>query len=45
MAAFNGFLTPMYFKNPGFAKGDKLTIKVRDTKNPQLTGECEVVLN
>jgi hypothetical protein len=45
MAAFNGFLTPMYFKNPGFAKGDKLTIKVRDTKNPQLAGECEVILD
>jgi len=40
-----GFMTPMYFKNPGFAKGDKLTIKVRDMKNPQLAGECEVVLD
>lgn len=45
MAGFYGFMTPMYFKNPGFAKGDKLTIKVRDTKNPQLAGECEVVLD
>lgn len=45
MVGFNGFLTPMYFKNPGLAKGDKLTIKVRDKKNPQLTGECEVVLD
>jgi hypothetical protein len=45
MVGFYGFLTPMYFKNPGFAKGDKLTIKVRDTKNPQLAGECEVVLD
>jgi hypothetical protein len=45
MTAFNGFLTPMYFKNPGFAKGDKLTIKVRDKKNALLSGECEVVLN
>jgi len=44
MAAMKGFLTPIYFKNPGFAKGDKLTIKVRDLKNPDLTGECEVVL-
>jgi len=39
-----GFLTPLYFKNPGFAKGDALTIKVRDKKNAELTGECEVVL-
>lgn len=45
MARSNGFMTPLYFKNPGFAKGDKLTIKVRDTKNPQLAGECEVVLD
>ena len=45
MAGFYGFMTPMYFKNPGFAKGDKLTIKVRDTKKPQLAGECEVVLD
>jgi len=39
-----GVVTSLYFKNPGFAKGDKLTIKVRDMKNPELTGECEVVL-
>lgn len=45
MVGYLGFLTPLYFKNPGFAKGDKLTIKVRDTKNPQLAGECEVVLD
>ncbi|MCK7522293.1 MAG: hypothetical protein MZV64_33750 [Ignavibacteriales bacterium] len=36
---------PLYFKNPGFVKGDKLTIKVRDVKNPAVTGECEVVLD
>ena len=40
-----GFLTPLYFKNPGLAKGDRLTIKVRDLKNPALAGECEVVLD
>ena len=44
LIALNGFMTPIYFKNPGFAKGDKVTIKVRDVKNPALTGECEVVL-
>jgi len=45
MTAFYGFSTPIYFKNPGFAKGDKLTIKVRDAKNAAITGECEVVLD
>jgi len=45
MVGYWGFLTPLYFKNPGFAKGDRLTIKVRDKKNPQLAGECEVVLD
>lgn len=44
MAAFHGFVTPVYFKNPGFAKGDKLTIKVRDANDASITGECEVVL-
>ncbi len=44
LTLFNGFMTPIYFKNPGLAKGDKLTIKVRDVKNPAVTGECEVVL-
>jgi hypothetical protein len=45
MAGFYGFMTPLYFKNPGFAKGDRLTIKVRDKKNPELAGECEVILD
>ncbi len=44
MSSFYGFITPVYFKNPGFAKGDTLTIKVRDAKNPSITGECDVVL-
>jgi hypothetical protein len=45
MAGKLGFVTPLYFKNPGFAKGDKLTIKVRGMKNPEFTGECDIVLN
>jgi hypothetical protein len=45
MAGKLGFMTPLYFKNPGFAKGDKLTIKVRDIKNPGITAECDIVLN
>jgi hypothetical protein len=45
MYGFYGFRTPFYFKNPGFEKGDKLIIRVRDKKNPQLVGECEIVLD
>ncbi len=41
---FVGFRTKAYFKNPGFQKGDKFIIKVRDKKNPDLTGEVEVTL-
>jgi hypothetical protein len=44
MYSFTGFRTPFYFKNPGFKKGDKLTIKVWDKNNPKLMGECDVVL-
>jgi hypothetical protein len=44
VAGFYGFETPLYLKNPGLAKGDKLTFIVRDRKDPNLTGECEVVL-
>ncbi len=44
MYGFMGFRTPSYFKNPGFKKGDKLTIKVWDKTNPKLMGECNVVL-
>lgn len=44
MIALDGFMTPIYFKNPGFARGDRLTIKVRDVKDPAITGQCDVVL-
>jgi hypothetical protein len=44
MNGIYGFQTPLYVKNPGFAKGDKLIFKVRDVKNPNLTGECTVTL-
>jgi len=44
MSGLIGFATKLYFKNPGFKKGDKLTIKVRDKKNTQLTGEVEVTI-
>jgi hypothetical protein len=44
MVSFIGFRTKCYFKNPGFKRGDKLTIKVKDKKNPQITGEVDVTL-
>jgi len=44
MYGIRGFETPLYLKNPGLAKGDMLIFKVRDTKNPDLTGECAVTL-
>ena len=44
LLGYIGFSTKCYFKNPGFEKGDKLTIKVRDKNNPQITGEVEVTL-
>lgn len=41
---FIGFRTKAYFKNPGLKKGDRLTIKVWDKDNPQISGECDVVI-
>jgi hypothetical protein len=41
---FIGFRTKAYFKNPGLNKGDKLTIKVSDKNKPQITGQCDVVI-
>jgi hypothetical protein len=37
-----GFKTRAYFKNPGFQKGDVLTIKVTDKNNPDIWGKCDV---
>ncbi|MCX6567497.1 MAG: hypothetical protein NT147_00400 [Candidatus Aminicenantes bacterium] len=45
MYSFTGFRTKVYFKNPGFKKGDKVTFKVWDKKDPKLSGEVEVVLD
>jgi len=41
---FIGFRTKAYFKNPGLKQGDKLTIRVSDKNKPQITGECDVVI-
>ncbi len=44
MVSLDGFKTKMYFKNPGFQKGDQLTIRVVDSKHPGSQGEVTVVL-
>jgi hypothetical protein len=40
MAGNLGFKTRLYFKNPGFKKGDEIVIVVKDQKNPDLSGSC-----
>lgn len=44
VTALVGFKTKLYFKNPGFQKGDEVTIKVVDHKNPDAAGEVTLVL-
>lgn len=44
MSSTVGFKTKAYFKNPGFQDGDKLVIKVKDKKDPEIWGSCEVEL-
>ncbi|NOR15923.1 MAG: hypothetical protein GQ544_09470 [Candidatus Aminicenantes bacterium] len=39
-----GFQTKAYFKNPGFKAGDKIIIKVIDTKNSEIWGAAAVEL-
>jgi hypothetical protein len=39
-----GFMTKVYFKNPGFKKGDELIIKVKDKENPDIYGSVAIVL-
>jgi hypothetical protein len=45
MYSFTGFRTKAYFKNPGFKKGDKVTFKVWDKKDPNVTGQVDVVID
>ena len=40
-----GVRTKLYFRNPGFQKGDELLIKVKDRKDPTMIGFCGVVLD
>ena len=44
MSSSIGAKTKVYFRNPGFQKGDELVIKVKDQKNPEIIGFCGVVL-
>ncbi|HOI44685.1 MAG TPA: hypothetical protein PLX50_03630 [Candidatus Aminicenantes bacterium] len=39
-----GFRSKLYFKNPGFKKGDRLVIRVRDRKTPEFEAGCAVIL-
>jgi len=42
MAGDLGFRTRLYFKNPGFKKGDEIVIQVKDRSNPEVSGSCAV---
>ncbi|HEX2694108.1 MAG TPA: hypothetical protein VHP61_00015 [Acidobacteriota bacterium] len=44
MSGFHGFVTKLYFKNPGFKKGDKIVIRVTAKNKPELSGEVAVLL-
>jgi hypothetical protein len=44
LAGTIGFRTKLYFKNPGFKRGDELVIVVKDRKNPEIKGTCGVIL-
>ncbi len=44
IVSLDGFKTKLYFKNPGFKKGDQVTIRVVDAKNPASLGEVTVTL-
>ena len=45
MYGFRGFRTKVYFKNPGLKRGDKVTFKVWDKKDPKLSGQVDVVID
>jgi hypothetical protein len=45
MYGYTGFRTKIYFKNPGFKKGDKVTFKVWDKKDPSVISQVDVVID
>jgi len=45
MYGYTGFRTKLYFKNPGFKKGDKVTFKVWDIKDPKIGSQIDVVID
>lgn len=45
MYSFTGFRTKLYFKNPGFKKGDKVTFKVWDKKDPKIASTVDAVID
>ncbi len=44
MAGMVGFRTKLYFKNPGFKRGDQIIISLKDKNDPEVTGSCAVIL-
>jgi hypothetical protein len=44
ITALVGFKTKLYFKNPGFQKGDEVTIKVIDHNHPEVQGQVTFVI-
>jgi hypothetical protein len=45
MYGFTGFRTKVYFKNPGFKKGDRVTFRIWAKNDPKLTGEVSAVID
>lgn len=45
MYSYTGFRTKIYFKNPGFKKGDKVTFKVWDKKDPNIASTVDAVID
>lgn len=45
MYSYTGFRTKIYFKNPGFKKGDRLTFKVWDKKDPNIASTVDAVID
>ena len=44
MSGHIGFRSSVYFKNPGLEPGDMVVIKVKDQKNPSISGSVAVEL-
>jgi len=45
MYGYTGFRTKLYFKNPGFKKGDKVTFRVQDIKDPKIVSQVDAIID